>query len=329
MILGHSKIISYLKKISGDKKNIAHAFLFSGPEGVGKRTVALEFAASLICQKKDPPFGGCKECDACSARLNGTNPDLIYIDPKEIAEKTGKSENIPIEVIRDLKKNLGLNPYNENSLKVAVINDVHKMEKEGFNAILKTLEEPPSKSAIIMVTSLPESLPKTILSRVQTVKFSRQTKKEIKEYLASNKMEAGEDEVNFFSEDPSLLFGKEADVVKKHNKHAKDFYLFLEMPLEEKYEHVEDLLKKEEELDDIVNGWIVALRSMLIQKISQNEAGNSVSSAQKTVQGSFEAAEMISFIKAAMELNFLLRTTNVNKKIAMDTFILIFDNNKK
>ncbi|MCL5411940.1 MAG: DNA polymerase III subunit gamma/tau [Patescibacteria group bacterium] len=154
---------------------VSQAYLFSGPRGVGKTTTARLVAKSLNCrQNKDNNFGEpCDHCDSCRAIAEGRYLDLIEIDA---------ASNRGIDEIRDLREKIKLSPT-EGKYKVYIIDEVHMLTNEAFNALLKTLEEPPVHAVFILCTTDPQKLPLTIISRCQRFDFKRATKEDLLKYL--------------------------------------------------------------------------------------------------------------------------------------------------
>ena len=139
------------------------AFLFTGPKGTGKTSSARIIAKSLNCEKNDGHGEPCNKCSTCVSITNGSNMDIIEMDA---------ASNRGIDEIRDLRDKIRLAPAGSRK-KVYIIDEVHMLTTEAFNALLKTLEEPPSHAVFILCTTNPEKLPATIVSRCQGIEFGR------------------------------------------------------------------------------------------------------------------------------------------------------------
>lgn len=162
-IQGQDKAIHILQRAI-QNQHIAHAYLFTGPEGVGKKNTALALAQYLNCEAADPQtFSSCGQCASCIQIECGSHPDLIFLEPD--------GNSIKIEQIRNLLSKISLRNY-ESTYKVAIINDAHLMTEQAANCLLKTLEEPTDNTVFILVTSQVQNLPITILSRCQQVLFN-------------------------------------------------------------------------------------------------------------------------------------------------------------
>ena len=144
---------------------IGHGYLFAGPRGTGKTSTARIFAKAVNCQKyTTPKFGEpCNKCKSCLSVADGSHLDLIEIDA---------ASNRLIEDVRDLREKIKLSPVSSR-FKVYIIDEAHMLTREAFNALLKTLEEPPRHAIFILATTEPSKLPSTIISRVQRFNFQR------------------------------------------------------------------------------------------------------------------------------------------------------------
>jgi len=161
-VVGQDAVVQVVKnKILSGK--VPHAFLFSGPRGSGKTTVARLLAKALNCSNLSDEGEPCGECSSCRAITEGSSLDVIEID--------GASHR-GIDNIRELKEHVCLAPFS-SPYKVYIIDEVHMVTTDGFNALLKTLEEPPSYVVFVLATTEPKKVPVTIRSRCQHVPFHR------------------------------------------------------------------------------------------------------------------------------------------------------------
>lgn len=186
-IIGQKKIIKVLKQ-SLKQQRIHHGYLFHGSPGTGKEAMAIELAKALICQQVDGD--GCNKCADCLRIRSLSHPDLIYIFPasgtaqpdelKMILESVVKNPykrsglwanpTISISRIRALRRSSAVKSF-ENKGRIIIIADAHKMTQEAANALLKTLEEPPDRTHLILTTSFINRLLPTIISRCQSIRF--------------------------------------------------------------------------------------------------------------------------------------------------------------
>jgi DNA polymerase-3 subunit delta' len=163
-VRGHDRIVEALRANLRSGR-FHHAFLFVGPEGVGKRTFARTLARALLCERNpEALLDPCGTCPGCVQVEAGTHPDLL-----EVARPEDRQE-LPIRVIRDLCAEFGLKPA-RGSRKVAIVDDVDDMNDEAANAFLKTLEEPPPGAVLILIGTSAELQLETIVSRCQVIRF--------------------------------------------------------------------------------------------------------------------------------------------------------------
>lgn len=159
-VSGENEIVKSLK-LSLKNKSMAHAYLFSGPRGVGKTTIARLIAKGVNCLNLKENGEPCNECKNCKAINEGRFSDLIEIDA---------ASNRSIDEIRSLKEKINYQPV-EGLKKVYIIDEAHMLTKEAFNALLKTLEEPPAHVIFILATTELEKILPTIISRCQRYDF--------------------------------------------------------------------------------------------------------------------------------------------------------------
>lgn len=170
-LVGQQTVKSALKSALAEDK-LAHAYLFYGPRGTGKTSTARILAKIVNCEnKEDKP---CNKCPTCISITEGSNMDVIEMDA---------ASNRGIEDIRSLRENIKLSP-SKAFKKVYIVDEVHMLSPDAFNALLKTLEEPPSHVLFILATTELAKIPQTILSRVQKLEFKQASMEELKEAMA-------------------------------------------------------------------------------------------------------------------------------------------------
>lgn len=170
-VIGQSHITTTLKNAIAQNR-VAHAYIFAGPRGVGKTTTARILAKALNCEK-GPTDNPCNVCASCTEITRGVSLDILEIDG---------ASNRGIDEIRNLRENVKFAP-SKGRFKVYIIDEVHMLTQEAFNALLKTLEEPPAHVKFIFATTQAHKVPPTILSRCQRFDFRRISIKDIVDSL--------------------------------------------------------------------------------------------------------------------------------------------------
>ncbi|MFT7522055.1 MAG: DNA polymerase-3 subunit delta' [Kiritimatiellia bacterium] len=166
-ILGHDTVIEHLwHAITHD--NLHHAYLFEGPDGIGKRLVAQRLAMAVNCtapsSEHPPPCGACASCVQIVA---GTHPDVLVLEP----EADRATPITTVAQVRELIRKVGYHRYN-GKMRVIIVDPIESLPTAAANALLKTLEEPPEGTGFVLIATHPASLLPTILSRCQRVRFS-------------------------------------------------------------------------------------------------------------------------------------------------------------
>lgn len=170
-VFGQDTIVKTLKNVIKNNK-LSHAYLFTGPRGTGKTSSAKLFAKTINCLNNQNG-DACNECDSCKSFNNNSNPDIIEIDA---------ASNNGVDEIREIKNKVSLVP-SMSKYKVYIIDEVHMLSIGAFNALLKTLEEPPEYVIFILATTEPQKLPATVISRCQRFDFKSITKENMKKCL--------------------------------------------------------------------------------------------------------------------------------------------------
>jgi DNA polymerase III subunit delta' len=170
-ITGHDNAVDQLSR-AVQSGRVNHAYLFTGPTGIGRRTLARIFAQALVCQSPDRSSRPCGECSACRRVPEGTFPDVttVSLETQLAASERKDSRNtvISIETIRELRSSVSLRPM-ESDWRVAILEDVDRVSRDAYDALLKTLEEPPSYVVLLLIATEFAALPETIRSRCRHI----------------------------------------------------------------------------------------------------------------------------------------------------------------
>ena len=173
-IIGHPWAVNVLRRdLAADR--VRHAYLFTGAAGVGKRTLAAQFARALLCPNAEPPCGQCRHC-LLTAR--GSHPDLLTLAP---VKKT-RNALISVDAVREVISALQLKPV-EARRRVALVLNFHAANSQGQNAFLKTLEEPPGQTVILLTAERADDLLPTIVSRCEVVALRPLPNAQVREAL--------------------------------------------------------------------------------------------------------------------------------------------------
>ncbi len=172
-IVGHEDILTHLKNaIRTDK--VSHAYVFGGKKGSGKRLIASLFAMTLQCEEHGTE--PCQQCPSCKKFLSGNHPDIFYI-------RHSKANSIGVDDVREqLVNDISIRPY-ESRYKIYIIEEADKLTVQAQNAILKTVEEPPSYGIVLLLADNPDLLLPTILSRCMVLNLKPLPREKVKQYL--------------------------------------------------------------------------------------------------------------------------------------------------
>ncbi len=323
MVVGHQKQLQSLKAAFTAGK-AGHAWIFSGPDKVGKKTAALEWVSEVL---------------GFSAGEKTAHPDFLFTAPL-VDEKTGKSAGeITVAQIRELIAKMALAAAGK--CKIAIIDSAHLMNAEAQNCLLKTLEEPPGMSLMILIVENDQRLFETVRSRCQTVRFN---------FLPESEMEAlaeklaGEIGSRIAAEEikeiAGMSFGrpgrlvdflKNPEELKKWRAAEKEFAGVINGNLAQKFAYAKKITDDEKEktketaarmtLGEILEIWQNHFRRLLL------EALNSPQRVRPPLKGSdpfenFGAEKIAGTLKKIQTLNFELRTTNANPRLAIENFLL-------
>ena len=174
-IIGHEAAIRLFQGQMAQNK-VAHTYLLTGPEGIGKAALALEFAKTLECDSLTKQGDACDACESCAKISGGTYPDVLKVGTD------GESGQVKIDQVRALEGFMTLTPYS-GRWKVGILDGVDQMTDEATHACLKILEEPPDRSVFLLLAAVPTRLPPTVISRCHQVRCAPQGIERVCAYL--------------------------------------------------------------------------------------------------------------------------------------------------
>ena len=176
-IYGHERQIAILKKAMAQNR-VGHAYLFSGINAAGKKTLACEFAKALNCETADSLQDACGKCSSCLKAQHKSHADMLFIE--------ADGQFIRINSIREIQERMKFKPL-EGRWRSVIIDDADKMNDHAANALLKTLEEPSASNILILISSRPYSMPATVISRCRHMRFSPLPTNDVARYLVEKK----------------------------------------------------------------------------------------------------------------------------------------------
>lgn len=260
-IIGHQQQIKILQAAI-EHQRIAHAYLFDGPDGIGKKLVAQALARVFLCETAN----GCGDCAACTKIDAGTHPDFYPLE----ADGT----TIKIDQIRTLQPQLALRSFGGRG-KVCLIDNAERMTHEAANALLKTLEEPTADTLIILISSRPESLLATIRSRCQRLRFTRLPRLELARHLEQTlTISAAEARVLAAVADGTFekALGQQQDLyLKKRSELIQSLSVLSPTSSIQTFELAQTLKDKKDLIDEILNIFDSFFRDLLLYQHGQAE----------------------------------------------------------
>ncbi|MGN6369789.1 MAG: DNA polymerase III subunit gamma/tau [Phycisphaerae bacterium] len=267
-LVGQEAVAQTLKNaIKADR--VAHAFLFTGTRGVGKTSSARILAKAINCPNREPDGNPCGTCDTCKAIARGEDMDVIEID--------GASNN-SVDQIRELRQSAGIRP-SHSPFKIYIIDEVHMLSTGAFNALLKTLEEPPSHVKFIFATTDVHKVPATIISRCQRYDFKNIPTNRIAEHLT----QIVKDEQ--IEADADAIFR----IARLGNGSMRDALSILDRVLSLGEKHITDKI-----LEDLLGKPPTAAIAGLVEAIANNDAAAAITRSDKLLKDGMGVEQILS-----------------------------------
>ena len=333
-VVGQSHVtVTLVNAIKAER--ISHAYLFAGPKGTGKTTVARILAKALNC-KDGPTPEPCGECDSCLEIAMGRSLDVVEID--------GASNN-SVDDVRALRENIRYVP-SKGKYKIYIIDEVHMLSDSAFNALLKTLEEPPAHAIFIFATTDPHKIPQTVLSRCQRFDFRRipipDLVKTIQTIAGKEKLEIDQDASYILARrvdgslrdilsllDQVIAFGGEAKGSSSQKRVTKELVAqTLGLVDQEKLFEITDAISQKDtskglsilnqlidsgvDLPEFVNSLLQHFRDLLVSKVGQDskilfDLSDTYIDKYKEKAKDFSETDILRMIKTVADLNLTLK----------------------
>lgn len=275
-ICGQEKVVDFLK--SAIKNNrVGHAYIFAGPDALGKETIANQFIKSLMCAGTGETKP-CNDCAVCRQINNLTHPDVFRLG-RIINDKTGKWRyDIIIDQIRELKYKLSQGSF-LSGWKVAIISEAELLNINSANAFLKVLEEPTPKTIIILIVSDISAVPKTIASRCQVLNCLPVARQEIKDYLLSKevKEDIAERATRLALGRPgrAITLADNPELLNEEQEQIDSLLKLLPLSLIERLKLLDEVFKADKDeavsssrAHDLIESWQMTLRDLLLLKLN-------------------------------------------------------------
>ncbi|MEY8337505.1 DNA polymerase III subunit delta' [Lachnospiraceae bacterium 62-35] len=323
-ILGHEKIKEHLYNAINTGK-VSHAYIITGEAGMGRKSLAHAFALTLLCEKggKEP----CMKCHACVQALSNNHPDLIHVTH----EKPG---SIGVDDIREqIQDTIVVRPYS-SYYKIYMIDEAEKMTIQAQNALLKTIEEPPSYGIIILITTNQDVFLPTILSRCVQLKLKPLKDSVVKEYLMDT-LHVEEQQADIYAAFARGNLGRAIHIAS--SEEFQDMYkrmLFLmthlkSMDISELLEYIKKLIDEDMDIYECLDFMELWYRDILMHKVTRdmnlmifkNEYNSINEIGQKCGYDGFEnILQAINKARARLE-------ANVNRDLALELMLLVMKEN--
>lgn len=266
-ILGHEWAVDMLRRHAA-RGEVRHAYLFCGPPGIGRRTLALRLAQALNCERPITAGDPCLTCRTCKQIEAMQHPDLTIIQAKDNDELPKEGGILKVDQIREIQRTLNLKPY-QSPYRVAVFLRFQEANDNASNALLKTLEEAPAHAILILTADNPEQLLPTIVSRCEILRLRPLPI----EAVVADLLERGMDEDNarllahISGGRPGFArrMMDDAAVLEKREERLNDLQMLLPAPRVEKFSYADKLAKDKDAMRQTILIWLSYWRDVLLR----------------------------------------------------------------
>jgi DNA polymerase-3 subunit delta' len=319
-MLGHDWAVDLLKNHLANGR-MQHAYLFSGPQGIGRRTLALRLTQAINCSEPPRPGQPCGECRNCELIENMRHPDLSIIQ----ADKVGG--NLKVDQIREVQHSLSLSPY-QAEYRVAVLLRFEEANPSAANALLKTLEEPPSQVVMMLTAQDPESLLPTIVSRCELIRLRPLSLDQVAEGLQTQFGVPPEDarllaHISGGRPGRALLFHQDTSLLEMRGGWLEDHQKLLSANRVERFRYVEALAKDKDSIEAVLQVWSSFWRDVLLVNTGSSVPVTNIDwkADIESLAGQVNTEKVMAMVKAIENSNQLINR-NVNTRLTLEVLML-------
>lgn len=319
-LLGHDWAVNLLKNNLADGR-IRHAYLFTGPQGIGRRTIALRLAQGINCVDTKVPGSPCGECRACRLIEKMEHPDLTIVQ----AENVGG--NLRVNQIRELQRSLNLSPY-ESKYRIALILRFEEANPSASNALLKTLEEPPSRVVMMLTAQDAESLLPTIVSRCEVINLRSLAIKTVSTGLQTQYGIASQDaellaHISEGRPGHALNYLKDPDLISERQSGLEKLGHLLAANRVERFATADGLSKHKDGIGDLLKVWSSFWRDVLLVRSGASVPVTNMDwdAEIKHLSSQLDLQKIKEMIKLIDRTQHLLHR-NINTRLALEVLML-------
>jgi len=319
-IIGHNWVVNLLQKHVANER-IRHAYLFTGPTGIGRRTLAIRLSQAINCKQSANPGFPCLECQTCKRIEKGEHPDLSIVQ----ADQDGGM--IKVNQIRELQHSLALTPY-DAKFRTALLLRFEEANPNASNALLKTLEEPQAKVVMMLTAQDSESLLPTIVSRCEVIRLRTLSMETIIDGLEAQ-YEISTEQAKLYAH---ISGGRPGFAIKIHEDPAimesrqswvKDLLGLLSSTRVERFNYVEMIAKEKFNLDNLIEVWTSIWRDvyLLISGSSTNITNIDWGNEIEVLARKINFSKSVGMVNSLQKTRLLLKK-NINPRLIMEVFML-------